>query len=369
MFPDFKETLIYILSLSFLAFLAFLAVTHIKFFIFEVLSFEEIKMILKGDFLRSQLLGWIEVIMQTIACLVISILMIIYVKYFCIKNKNDSTNSKRKVDKSFHLLLFGSLLSSVIYIYSHYIVHTILVLILGFKPNHFCFITQILLIPMYIQRLHVYMFFIVRLYVTFKGSVVEINKIKIKIIIVSMIILGSIVGIFNSVVAYIVKETFCFDDDLGYLVLIGSIVMILVDNFWLILLSYLYIKKLRTLIRLISSNNNRSNDKLFNVANKLTILAIGTFVSSIIIFMLHIVIVLIFSSIMIPVDLIINNICIMLSFAIFNESYKKCCCCCIKIHNKCCCINNDAMKLIKEVELNDPTKSSEETTAQESLPQ
>ena len=317
-------------------------------------------MALKGDFIESQLLGYIEVIMQTLACLVISIIMLIYIKYFCINKKNDDKNSKNKVDKRFHLLLLGSLVASLIYIYSHYILHTILVLILGYKPNNFCLVSSIILFPMFMQRLHIYIFFTMRLYMTFKGSVVQINKIKIKIIIATMIVIGIFIWVFNTVISYNIKEFFCYDDDLAYLMYVSLMLMVSNDNFWLILLSYLYIKKLRELMKIINSSGKRNDDKLINVANKLTILAVFTVVSSIIIIILHVILSLIFSSVMVSVDLIINNISVMLSFGIFNESYKKYCCACIKIKNKCCDVNHDGTELIKGIELNSSTKTSQE---------
>ena len=35
------------------------------------------------------------------------------------------------------------------------------------------------------------------------------------------------------------------------------------------------------------------------------------------------------------VDLIVNNLCMMCSFSIFDNEYKKLCCMCIRIQNKC----------------------------------
>ena len=320
-------------------------------------------MTLKGDFIESQLLGYIELTMQTIAFLVISILMVIYIKYFCIKNKNDNTKT---MDTRFHLLLFGSLLSALIYIYCHYILHTILVLALGYKPNRFCLIANIIQILIFIQRLHVYVFFITRLYITFKGSVVEINKIKIKLIVALMFITLTVVGVYNTAVSWFVKEFFCMEDDLAYLLYVSLILMVLSDYFWSILLSVLYIKKLRELIKLINSNNDRKDVKLFNVINKLTILAVTTVVLSFIIVVIHVSISS-WSSAMVPTELITNNICIMISFAVFKESYKNYCFCCIKVHNKCYGIHHETIELTKEIELNDSTKLSSDTT-QLSLP-
>ena len=308
-------------------------------------------MTLKGDFVESQLLGWIEVVLETITCLVVTILMIIYIKYFCNKNK-------KNMDGRFHWILFGSLVTTVIFTYVHYILNTVIVLILGLKPKNFCFISTISYTPIFIQRIHVYIFFIVRLYMTFKGSVMEISRIKTKIIVILVCISIISLRIYTSIISYFNKtEFFCNDGDLAHLFLINVLGMLVVDTFWQILLSVLYIAKLRGLIKMITSNNDKKDNKLFNIVNKLTILAIVTVVSSVLVIVIHVYISS-WSSAMIPTELIVNNICVMLSFAVFEKSYKRCCCGCIKIHNKCCGIHDDdTVELVKAIEVSNPSKT------------
>ena len=297
-----------------------------------------------------------ELILNSFACLIMLSLMVVYLKYFCVKSK---------VNKQFNLLLLGSLLSSFIYIFGNYIYYVIIVLALQYPIKDlpdYCFVSTLIGCANIIQRLQINVFFIMRLYLTFKGSVVEIKKRTI-IIIASLICITFTLGIIsNLTISSFIKHVWCGDHNLRIVYGLSWLITYMCDWFWSILLSVLYIKKLRQLVKMINTNNNRKDNKLFNITNKLTILIMVAVATSVILILSHPFFssVLDLTGVLLAIDSIINNICVMLSFAIFDKSYKRYCYCCIKIHNKCCDIqDNDIKNLIKEIEFNDSTKSSQ----------
>ena len=273
--------------------------------------------------------AYAEIISLSIQCFIIIILMIVYLKYFCC--------TKNKIDTSFNALLLLSLIFTFIYIFGTYIIHGIFALILGYRNEWICFIINLCGLGILGQRLTVYSFFLIRLYATFKRSFIEIKKGSIIIILILMVITISIPGISAVIFAYFADNASCPDGKYAYEWLQSLIIANFFDYVWSILLSYMYINKLRKLIKKINSSNETMDNKLLNIANKLALLALVSVVSTMILAVLAYG-VGVFSHSLICLDLIINNACLMFSFAVLDKSYKKYCCCCIRIQNLCCCL-------------------------------
>ena len=319
--------------------------------------------------------AWGEVILHTIACVVILLVIIIYfivtygtshktknIKEVSNSSTNTNTNtnipdntknttyksSKASIDKRFNKFLIGSLILSFIYIYLTYFLNVISVIVLGYRWNHGCFIRLICAdIPFGLQRIVAYSFYILRLNVTFKNSTFEVSQTSINIIVILLIISVSITMILVGISGYLAHDFGC-DGEYQLFVIISVGLFNLNDIIWSIILSGIYIKKLRQLIRMMGTKQ----DALVSIVQRLSILAFVTVISTIILFSITLIAVL-WAYTLPSIDLIINNICIMLSFAVFHQSYKKCCCFCVKIQSICCITpNKDEMELQKDIQYN-----------------
>ena len=250
-----------------------------------------------------------EIILHSIACLGIMVLLVIYVKYFCIQNKTKIT-SKNKKDQRFNLILLGSLIASFTYIFGTYTFNVIFPIILGNRSQYGCFIRIIWGFAISIQRSTVYSFFLMRLYVTFKGSYFELKKGPVIIILVVIIISQLVGATFPTIFAYLADDFLCANGAYVTQWLLSMVVSNLGDSMWAIVLSCIYIKKLRQLIKMISANDGRKDDKLFNIVNKLNLLAMVTVVST------CLLVIIAFGLMVFPYplacfDSIINNICVI----------------------------------------------------------
>ena len=310
---------------------------------------------------KSEFEAFGEIILQSIACLGILVVILIYIivvhcnHLFTPKenrqirsgtlgtiqsgsNTNTETNTKtrkREANKSktikyFNRFLVASLILSFIYIYMACVFNVIFVIILGFRWNNGCFIRNSVNIIFVFQRIVAYSFYILRLNVTFRGSVFELTKNNIRILIILIFITFSSSIIPNSAFTYLSDGFLCTGKYYDYY-FYSLIWLNISDVSWCIMLSILYIKKLRQLIKNVQVNTSQ----IQSVVHKLSVLAFVTVISTLL-FGIFAFVALIWSYQCVSLDLVINNICIMLSFVVFQKSYQRCCCCCIKIQYLCC---------------------------------
>ena len=299
-----------------------------------------------------------EIILHSLACLGILVLIIVYFKvFYCIEripslnNVGSQSNKRNNIGniqhRYFNKFLLGSLILSFIYVYLSYIFTSIFSIILGYRWNHGCFIRNIVCVLIGLQRIVAYSFYIIRLNVTFKGSIFEISSINIKIILI-LLIITIIIGLIPTLVfAYIIKDFSC-KGKYYYYYSFSGLLFIFIDLTWCIILSVLYIKKLRQLIRNV---DDKCTDIRF-IVHKLSVLAFVT-VTSTLVTVTAIFCTFIWVFALMSIDSVVNNICIILSFGIFDESYQYYCCCCIKIQNNCCIKpNKSEMELQKDIQYN-----------------
>ena len=249
------------------------------------------------------------------------------------------------------------LLSSIIFglfTITHY--GTCLFLILFFNINVICGIRQIGMMYYAFQRISMYLFYIMRLYSSFKDSIYKINKI-ILILSCLFIIIGTYVIVIPFVTLsflYTVKNTNNFECnwDTYLMPLIGAAYFIdITTNFSLVCI---FVYKLKQVSKRSSSNssssstvsmndnNNKSNnddnisvrrkarDGLQAVTQKLLVLLAFNMIISL--FGLVILFYFVGSYAACAVDVVTSNTCLWLTFSFNQKFYNKLC---LKIQNKC----------------------------------
>ena len=293
-----------------------------------------------------------DTILMSIECLMIIILIIIYIKYFCL-----TTN---KIDRRFNILLLVSLILTLIYIYNFYILHVILSLVIGLRSKWMCFIlTTSASMIVGGQRIAVYVFFLLRLYDTFKGSVFEIKKQNIVVILVLLIISLIPSNVLIIIISYLANTVSCHDGQYWSSYIMGNLIGYSIDILWSLLLTYMYVKRLKKLIEMINTDSNTTNDKVLYITKKLTLLALITITTSFMQF-LYTYFIGVCAHSLVCLDLLLNITCVMLSFVVLDKLYKKYCCCCIKIQNQCYGIheNQNVTELAKQIKINETSNTS-----------
>ena len=241
--------------------------------------------------------------------------------------------------------------------YAILIINVICIMILGFRWNNGCFIRTVIFSLLPIQRMVAYSFYILRLNITFEGSIFMLSSSTITIIITLLIITTTVSFTPTIIIAYLINDFSCRGEYTKYLILFPMIYAF-VDILWCLILSVLYIKKLRQLIR----NVDAKNEEMMLLVHKLTVLAFVTVLSTLLVtFIVYRISGL--RGALSNIDLIFNNICIMLSFPVLNKSYQIYCCCCIKIQYKCCIEQNKPeIGLCQAVQYNNNHKISNTLT-------
>ena len=151
------------------------------------------------------------------------------------------------------------------------------------------------------------------------------------------------------VTAYLADSPSCIDGKYYNEWILAIIVTFSLDIVWAILLTYLYVKRLIQLIKMVNSDTETINDKFVYITKKLTLLTLVTIITTFIqgIFTYFGVC----GHSILCLDILLNNVCVMLSFNILDKSYKKYCYCCIRMQNKCYDINENknVTELVKEI--------------------
>ena len=255
----------------------------------------------------SSIEAWIEIIVHSLLCLMISIFSFLFIWIFvCNKDppcrrqelhltqiqsnlymeSHDSgnisktnrmsrqhTNSvkkKNKVDIVLKILMFGSIFFAILYIFSTYIFVSFYILVLNIRYQNGCLYRVLCISFITFQRSILYVFMLIRLRRSFKGTVFQFSEYKLGICIVTVIVLLNGVQGVNVYAGYRVNDFRCS----GYLPL--TIVLLtagLIDTCIAGLITYVFVWRLRRIIYLQSRENDAVNSRVKKVSQKLTLLS------------------------------------------------------------------------------------------------
>ena len=250
--------------------------------------------------------AWIEIILHGIGCLLITLVLLEFIWVFicdsdimsCFNhlksndNNNDSGNdnislSPKTQNRNFSisfsqkiveprspeyylkLILFGSIFCGIISVYSNFWVSNILILVYNIKPPHGCFHRALCLIPLYLQRLLTFSFFLYRLQLTFNGSIFALSSLVWYSLIIALFVILSGSLSFIIIASYISGLFRCSDP----IVFIAFGVAGILDIGYSILVCYIFVSKLNNLVKMM--NNEVDNSRIRNVMKKLTILSMS----------------------------------------------------------------------------------------------
>ena len=278
-----------------------------------------------NDWNQSGLEAWIEIILHALLCIIIIILVIfclrmIYYEYGIQKQNMDGKTGS--VDMRFYRYLLVSLLVSFIYFILTYFLNVLSISVFGWRPKYACFYRQIAVIPLTLQRLITYYFYVLRLHVSFHGSIAELSKKCIYLFIISVTI-----NIIGALILYLVSIYLMNTDNNSFICgittlrIISTSTLIVSDTFWSIIFALIYIKKLIEVTRIFNLDDD--THKIRYIVKKLSILAITSIITT------HSLIIIFeisqqkFTYQWVCIDLIVNNVCIMLSFKISDKWYAK----------------------------------------------
>ena len=246
----------------------------------------------------SKVEAYLEIILHTIACVIITILVVQYIYAFRCNNVapklegkhtgmrsvsgpstptntlNDKRVSyaisakKRKIDhnKLFQRALLISIIISVINIFGNYYVSCLSVLIFNQRFNKGCFYRVLLTgLTMTIQRLIVYTFFLLRLKISFKNTKYDISNIKFGVLMAIMYIGGIVSQCLIGVNTYLNLGFRC-NNAAHVIYLLGSAVW---DVIWSVVITYLFVVRLK----FANSLSNSKDDRFVKIIRKLTLLS------------------------------------------------------------------------------------------------
>ena len=262
----------------------------------------------------------IRIIFSGIICLLMIILWIIFIHVVCVKKKITSN-----IEKKFCIGFFISIVVGFIGVWGTFVVNDVLVLMFGIILKKHCFYGMLSIFGAFcVHKSILYTFMIFRIKILFKETKYALNDKCMYIWLIFVVLfplgLAFCIAYFSYIQCYL-------SDTYTTICIIAAVLDVSVS----FALSYLFIKKLRQLIK---DNTYNKSDKLLDIANRITLLTIIASFSSIstAIFILPFER---YANTMASMDILINNICMFLTFTPLTASYHKLCCCCIYLHNTC----------------------------------
>ena len=254
--------------------------------------------------------AWIEIILHTLCCIII-IIVLIFGTYLVYYGKRK--NSGNKLNK----YLLSSLIMSFIYIFVTYFINVVSITVFGWRPKYGCLYRNIVVIPLTLQRLIAYSFYILRLQVTFKETVFEISLKCIYIFIISAIISMILGMIFYLIPVYLENINGYHFKCTGKLRGISLGIAVIIDTLWSIIFSVIYIKKLIQITKLCGMDD----DSTRYIVKKLAVLAITSVATTHLLFVIFLITKK-YTYQFVSIDQIVNNVCIVLSFKILDKWYN-----------------------------------------------
>ena len=248
--------------------------------------------------------AWIEIISHIIGSVFITLVLFVFIWVFmchCDMLSLNETKSKdvalstpgssgnRNISMSFSttiieprsheyylkLILFGSIICGIITIYSNFWISNVLILVFNFHTPYGCFYRALCIIPLYLQRLLTFSFFLYRLKLTFNGSIFALSTLLWYSLIITLFVtlIGSLSFIIIS--AYISALFRCSD----FIVFIAFGVAGILDIGYSLTVCYIFVSKLSKLTKKCSCSNDIDNTRIKNVMKKLTILSMQSILS------------------------------------------------------------------------------------------
>ena len=253
-----------------------------------------------------------------------------------IKKRRRVASAPIKLDNKSKLIVTLSILFSLVYvsIFGTY----------GFFMNCFFpdFVSQDMLdkssyifILILLSRGLLYIFYLRRLYITFNKSAYNLSDKQYMILYIWLILTTIIVNVYFITLDILSKEY----NLIGDLLLTSRWLLAgIFDIFWALLLVIMFVKRLKAVINEVNkvdSNAQKPSIIRFNkTVTKLTILTTVASISTIITLLLSFIpgqsfVFLIF------IDVTINSVCLIFTFAVYDNEYKRYCYLC----RKCCSTN------------------------------
>jgi len=272
--------------------------------------------------------AWIGVIIFGIELLVMMGLMGIYIWIFICNQTRIRSNSvgsmkSRDYNKLFRIFLLMSLIITFINVYGNAYISS-LIYFLNKRDHASCFIRALLNSLALIQRCIVYTFFLLRLKITFKDSIYNISNIKFGILLGLLYMTLISMQIIIVYISSVINAFICASSKYGNIYFYCVYIAAGIDIIWSILITYMFVSRLKSVMK-IKVTNDKSHNKFLYIAKKLTKLTVIMVTSSLI--AMGFIGLSYYSLQAIGLDLMINNICMALSFGKLTKYYKKLCEC------------------------------------------
>ena len=305
-------------------------------------------------------------IIPFIICIIQSIITIHFItKLYCRTKKFDETKQGHQevhsneydtstlysIDSIDKLLTGMSIIFGFIYVWSYYIIRYLIwsYIVEPYKTklalySGYCFII------FGCSRTTMYAYYFRRLYITFNGTVFGINECKFKCLKI-LFIISTVVFNVNWIVISVLDHEYniyIISQSIGISIRVGS--LFVYDTFWGIILMVLFISRLRKVTKI----NEQNNDTIKTVSKRLTVLACIAVLSTLIAFIIWHFNVDIGKPLSL-FDVVINSICLILSFSQYSIYLKKYCFNC----NTSCCqcnVTNKKSQTTDDNDINDDVK-------------
>ena len=299
------------------------------------------------DWNSSLIETYLELVIQPLCGIIIIILFIIFIHIFiCNKKlcygedpnydiKHPNGIKYNSLIKFYIGLLFVSFIMSILNIFGNLWFSNLQVLIYNVRYDKGCFYRTTLNITMVMQRVIAYYFFINRLRITFEGSVFEMRNIVYYLFIAFIVVTSFIQYGVIMILTYYYTEFRCSSSGI---VVTGIIICLICDTIVNLSITGLFVIKLKGLIDMLKHDFNTYTKNTHNlriVVIKLTILCLNAVIFTLVLSVLIGNVFIIMPYQWYGIDLLINNACMMLSFAILDYQFNKLCYCCVCISNKC----------------------------------
>ena len=205
---------------------------------------------------RNELIGWIDLILQSLLCVGVIILIFIYFYILGCKQK------QAKVLKIFNYFIILALIVLFIEIYLNYWIICISIYMLNIHYKKHCFYRVLINIPSIIQRIICYTFFLLRLKVTFDNTNYALSH----PILIVLFMCISYLGLYGAgaVLIYYNTEFSCIEYNIGKIFIgLGG----LNDILWSTICCYMFVWRLKRLYAI------KKHWKIVELIHKLTLLS------------------------------------------------------------------------------------------------
>ena len=168
-----------------------------------------------------------------------------------------------------------SIIATLIHILGFYYFGCLRVLVFNIRDSNNCFImTFVAGITIAAQRLIIYIFLMKRLKITFENSIYKLSNISYYFIIIALVFCFFTIQAINLYSSYQIKSYKCGDQPGSNIFKITLVIGGVLDIFWAIIITFMFVSKLKALLKL----NERKNNKIEAIMMKLTLLSMYRFI-------------------------------------------------------------------------------------------